>query len=173
MSAIADPPVAQQRVVRLIQCGRRSCGFILTEEERKWTVDPKWEARQTAVCPRCGEDGFYTLKPNGQKTTMKERDKYRDGIDPTLIDPAPRMGPKMRAGLLAAKRRILATEETVADARKRLLKCLRHISPVECCGKPMAHGGIVLGEAPITACMICGKGLPADIAAECGIPANH
>jgi hypothetical protein len=64
-------------------------------------------------------------------------------------------------------------DETVADARKRLLKCLRHASPIKCCGTPMVHGGIELGQAPITACMTCGKGLPLEIAAECGIRANR
>ena len=74
--------------------------------------------------------------------------------------------------MLAAKRRAMATDETVADARKRLMKCLRHTSPIKCCGTPMVHGGIELGQAPITACMTCGKGLPLEIAAECGIRAN-
>jgi hypothetical protein len=57
----------------------------------------------------CGNGDFYTLKPNGQKMTMGERDQYRDGIDPTTIEPAPRMGPKMKAYLHDAKRRALET----------------------------------------------------------------
>lgn len=95
------------RLVRLIQCGRRSCGYVLTEDEREWSQDPEWEFRKTAICPKCGEDSFYTLNERGQKITFKERDKYRDGLDPTTIEPSPRMGLKMRRRILAAKRRAI------------------------------------------------------------------
>jgi len=94
-------------LVRLIQCGRRSCSYVLTEDERDWEQHPKWDSGKVAVCPICGNDGFYTLKPNGQKMTMSERDQYRDGIDPATIEPSPRMGPKMKAYLRDAKRRAL------------------------------------------------------------------
>ena len=103
-----EPPAdadSAPTLVRLIQCARRGCGHVLTEEERAWK--PTRRGRR-ASCPACGGDSFYTLKPNGQATVWGERDQYRDGIDPTLIEPAPRMGPKKKAALLAAKRRILA-----------------------------------------------------------------
>lgn len=93
-------------LVRLIQCGRRSCSYVLTEDERDWMPNG---FGKTAVCPICGNDGFYRLKPNGQKMTMSERDQYRDGIDPATIEPSPRMGPKMKAYLRDAKRRALET----------------------------------------------------------------
>jgi len=94
-------------LVRLLQCGRQSCGYVLTEDEREWLQDPEWSARRTAHCPKCGEDGFYTLNEKGQKITARDREKYRDGLDPTLIEPSPRMGPKNRRMILAAKERIL------------------------------------------------------------------
>ncbi len=97
----------EQRLVRLLQCGRRSCGYVLAEDEREWLQDPEWSARKTAHCPKCGEDGFYTLNEKGQQITTRDREKYRDGLDPTLIDPSPRMGPKNRQMILAAKQRIL------------------------------------------------------------------
>jgi hypothetical protein len=170
------PAVALPRLVRLVQCGRRACGYVLTEEERDWREDPEWEGRKTAVCPKCGEDSFYSLNELGQKLTMRDRDKYRDGIDPATIEPSPRMGEKMKRWILAAKSRAIGTGKVespeVTEAKRRLLKCLRHESPIKCCGEPMLHGGIELGEAPITACMICGKGLPPRIAFECGLLAN-
>lgn len=98
---------SERRLVRLVQCGRRSCGYILTEGERVWVPSKNFDMGQTAVCPICEEDSFYTLKPNGQKVKFSERDDYRDGIDPTMIEPAPRMGPKVKAYLRDAKRRIL------------------------------------------------------------------
>jgi len=104
-------PVVERRLVRLVQCGRRSCSYVLSEDERGWT--PNDYGGQKAICPKCGEDGFYTLKENGQKASWGERDQYRDGIDPTLIEPTPRMGPKFRAALLDAKRRIMEANASV------------------------------------------------------------
>ena len=93
--------------VKLIQCGRRSCSYVLDEDERAWEQHPEWEDGKVAVCPICGQDDFFTLKPNGQKVRVSEMDEYRDGIDPNLIEPTPRMGPKMKAYLRDAKRRIM------------------------------------------------------------------
>ncbi len=93
------------KLVRLIQCGRRSCSYVLTEDERLW--EPKSEIGQVAVCPICGDDSFYTLKANGQKVTFKEREEYRDGVNVDEIEATPRMGPKMRSYLRDAKARAL------------------------------------------------------------------
>lgn len=100
----------QSPLVKLIQCGRRSCSYVLLGDERRWL--PK-DIGRTACCPFCGNDDFYTLKANGQKTVWSERDLYRNGIDPNLIEPTPRMGPKMRSALLDAKRRALESINTV------------------------------------------------------------
>lgn len=94
----------QTNLVKLIQCGRRSCSHVLIEDERGWKLN---DIGHTAVCPKCGNDDFYTLKPNGQKTSFSERDLYRDGIDPATIEPTPRMGPKFKAALMDARRRAL------------------------------------------------------------------
>ena len=91
-------------LVNLIQCGRQSCGHVLLEEERHWKPDGIGER---AICPRCGNCGFYTLKANGQKVTRKEMAEYRNGVDPRLIEATPRMGPKMRKELAEAKARAL------------------------------------------------------------------
>ncbi len=109
MITITQPPraVPLHRFVRLIQCGRRSCGYVLTEDEREWRQDPEWEARKTAICPKCGEDGFYTLNEKGQQITMRDSEKYRNGLNPATIEPSTRMGLKMRRIILAAKRRAL------------------------------------------------------------------
>jgi len=92
--------------VKLIQCGRHSCGHILLEDERDWKPLTEWSGKR-AICPKCGEDSFYTLNEKGQKTTMSQRDQYRDGIDPATIEPSSRMGLKMRRRILAAKRRAM------------------------------------------------------------------
>jgi hypothetical protein len=91
-------------LVKLIQCGRRSCSHVLLEDER---AERPNDFGYTLICPKCGNDDFYTLKENGRKTVWSERDLYRNGIDPNLIEPTTRMGPKMRAALLSAKERAL------------------------------------------------------------------
>lgn len=96
------------KLVRLIQCGRRSCSYVLAEEERHWREDPEWEDHKTAICPLCGEDSFYHLKANGQKISFRERDQYRDGVPLDEIEATPRMGPKMRNALRDAKTRAFA-----------------------------------------------------------------
>ena len=91
-------------LVHLMQCCRAKCGHILTKEEYAW--EPSAIGRR-AICPRCGCDSFYALAPDGQILTMKQRDEFRDGIDPETIEPFKRLGPKKRQALLEAKRRIL------------------------------------------------------------------
>ena len=48
-------------------------------------------------------------------------------------------------------------------------RCLKHTSNTKCCGASMLHGRAEIGGPPITACLVCGKGLPVDIAVECGL----
>ena len=96
--------VDHPRLVHLLQCARAKCGHVLTKDEYTWK--PSCIGR-TAICPMCGCSEFYSLKANGQKMTMKDHDENRDGINPELIVPTPRMGPKLKASLLDAKRRIL------------------------------------------------------------------
>lgn len=62
----------------------------------------------------CGCSEFYSLKANGQKMTMKDHNENRGGINPELIEPTPRMGPKLKAALLDAKRRILEMNAEVS-----------------------------------------------------------
>ena len=103
----ADGGLLQPRLVRILECGRQSCGYVLTEKERDWKSDPRWESHRTAICPECGCDSFYTLDEKGQRITTCDREKYREGIDPTTLEPSPRMGPKKRQRILAVKQRIL------------------------------------------------------------------
>ena len=98
----------QKRLVRLLQCGRKSCGHVLTESERDWVKSKDFEGARTAVCPECGNDDFYTLNAAGQAMTTRDmRDGADREIDPATIEPSPRMGPKMKARILDAKRRAL------------------------------------------------------------------
>ncbi len=98
----------QPRLVRLLQCGRKSCGHVLTEAEREWVKSKDFEGARTAVCPECGNDDFYTLNAAGQSMTMRQmRESGEREIDPATIEPSPRMGPKMKARILDAKRRAL------------------------------------------------------------------
>jgi len=92
------------RLVHLLQCGRAKCGHVLTKDEYDWKPSG---IGATAICPMCGCSEFYSLKANGQKMTMKDHEENRDGINPELIEPTPRMGPKLKASLINAKRRIL------------------------------------------------------------------
>lgn len=93
-------PSIQPRLVRLIQCGRRSCGHVLTEDERPLRRDD--DRRSTCICPKCGEDSFYTLNEKGQSINQMSYE-----LDPSTIEPSPRMGPKMKARILDAKRRAM------------------------------------------------------------------
>lgn len=111
MNDIDAPTVEQKRLVRLIQCGRRACSHILTEDEREWTRPLGELRRRTAICPQCGCDNFYTLNERGQSITFRELENYRNGLDPATIEPSPRMGSKMKSRLLAAKARILQAND--------------------------------------------------------------
>lgn len=92
--------------VILMQCGRRSCGHVLLDTEREWIPNGIGE---TACCPKCGEEGFYHLNELGQTLKMSQREQYRHGVDPHLINPSTRMGLKMRRRIFAVKARALAT----------------------------------------------------------------
>lgn len=94
-------------LVHLIQCGRRACSHVLTEDEREWTAPEGALRRRTAICPQCGCDNFYTLNESGQSITFRDREKYRNGLNPADIEPSPRLGPKMKNRLLAVKARII------------------------------------------------------------------
>jgi len=64
---------------------------------------------KVAICPKCGNDSFYTLNRHGQKIN-----KMNEPLDPTTIEPSPRMGLKMRRRIFAARRR--ATDIQANDA---------------------------------------------------------
>lgn len=98
------PTQIPPKLVLLVECARRSCSHIHTEEERVET--PKRSGVSAVTCPACYCDTYYVLKPTGQRATYRELDKYRS-INPAGIEPAPRTGPKKKASLLAAKRRAL------------------------------------------------------------------
>lgn len=103
------------RRVRLLQCGRRSCSYVLTEDERAWRRDPGCSlGRRTAVCPACGADSFYNLNAQGKALTAQEMRSGDTSVDPSTIDPTGRMGPKKRAQLLAVRRRALTPPGYVA-----------------------------------------------------------
>ncbi len=55
----------------------------------------------------CGNDEFFQLKENGQEQSMRDREAYRDGVDPTKIDASARMGTKKKLALMAVRRRAL------------------------------------------------------------------
>ena len=58
----------------------------------------------------------------------------------------------------------------VRDPLKYLrIRCLTYVTREMCCGEPMLHGRVEVCGNTITACLVCGKGLPADIAAEVGL----
>ena len=102
----SDRAVSQPRLV--LQCGRKSCGHVLTESERDWVKSKYFKGAKTAVCPECGNDDFYALNSAGQAMTARDmRDGAAREIDPATIEPSPRMGPKMKARILDAKRRAL------------------------------------------------------------------
>ncbi len=99
--------VDHPRLVSLLQCGKQRCGHVLLEEERAWTAPKGSLNRRVAICPKCGHDSFYTLNEKGQQITTRDREQYRHGLDPTMIEPSPRMGLKMKRRILAVKRRAL------------------------------------------------------------------
>lgn len=105
-----NPPAPEQLKVRLLECSRRSCSYILSEEERLWVPNERWKGMggKSATCPKCGGDSFFTLNEVGQRITSKDREKYRDGLVLAEIQPSPKMGSKRRHMLLAAKDRALA-----------------------------------------------------------------
>ena len=96
------------QLIQLQECSRRGCGHILTKEEYAWR---EFGYGRQALCPLCGCNAFYNLKEDGQRMTMMDHDTYRDGFDPSLIKPSPRMGAKKAGILLEAKKRILTTKD--------------------------------------------------------------
>lgn len=106
------PQQLTKRLVHLVQCARRTCLHVLTEDEYEWVPHNSGE---TALCPKCLNDAFFSLNEFGQRLTMRDREKFRAGIDPNLIQPTPRMGKKRRAQLLAAKHRALENGNAPQD----------------------------------------------------------
>lgn len=100
------PPA--RRLVTLVQCCKSRCGHVLTEDEYVWIPDDdsRFRGSKRAVCPKfCGGRSFYTLNTSGQH--RKSGDTGLREIDPTEIEPSPRLGLKMKRRLLAAKRRAI------------------------------------------------------------------
>lgn len=91
-------------LIRMLQCGKKSCSHIFTDDEHVWLPGT---IGKRACCPLCHNGDYYTLKENGQKMTMQEREPYRKGIDPNAIEPTAKMGPKMRLRLERVKVRSL------------------------------------------------------------------
>lgn len=104
-----QPATAEQKppTVILLQCAKSRCGHVLTEDEYVWKSDRSFGLAdsKTAHCPRCDGVAFYTLNALGQ--IRKSRDESPREIDPTTIEPSPRMGLKMKRRILAAKRRAI------------------------------------------------------------------
>lgn len=123
METLDQPSTAgasSQRLVRLIQCGRASCGYVLTEDEQKWVPHPEFENSTTGTCPKCGKDSFYHLNAQGQKRRMSEPLPWE--IDPNDIEPSPKMGLKMKRRILAAKRRAIEANAKLSDTAMSDLK---------------------------------------------------
>ena len=89
-----------------MQCTKQRCGHVLLETEHELVQCPKRPWVKRHVCPKCGGDSFYTLNAQGRCRTTKERDLPCE-INAEDIEPAPRMGLKMRRRLFAAKNRAL------------------------------------------------------------------
>jgi len=91
-------------VIELLECGRRKCGHIFSEFERKWVKDPECSIARQGVCPVCGERSVYHLSYNGSAVS---RIDDVGPLKPESIEPSPRLGPTKRGLLLEAKRRAL------------------------------------------------------------------
>ena len=105
---------AQPRLVRLLQCSRKSCGHVLTEGEWIYKKHPYWDGGSMAFCPECGGNAFCALNAAGQAMTARDmRESNTLEIDLATIQPSPRMGPKMTARILDAKRRALESQANV------------------------------------------------------------
>jgi len=97
--------VSNKEMVILVECCKKSCGHILTEDEYAWMPDPRWKDSRTAECPMCGGESFYTLKENGQH--RMSRDTAPREIHVMKIEPSTKMGPKRWAKILMAKKRAM------------------------------------------------------------------
>lgn len=117
--------------VILKECLRTKCGHIYLEEETVWTEpgivkagDVSYHGFSNGCCPRCGEQGYFTLNALGQR--RKGREGFaKPEVAVANISPSPRMGLKRRRRVLAAKRRALGPV----------------YRPPKCghCGKPCEH----------------------------------
>ena len=91
-------------LVKLVECARRGCGHILTEEEYEWRPG---SFGKTAVCPLCFGETFYRLKANGRRMTPDDTRHGPEKFDPATIAPCSKLGLKKQMGLLDVKRRVL------------------------------------------------------------------
>lgn len=68
----------------LWKCGRRKCGWVGTDAEKKSVKDRP--GMWTLVCPRCGERGFYEGKPGDKPSRLPEIDlrQLNPGIRATV-----------------------------------------------------------------------------------------
>lgn len=107
----------------LNECAARKCGHIYFGGETEWL--PEGDRTLRGACPRCGEQSYYPLNPLGQR--RKSSDKTPHEMAVADINPSPRMGPKRRRRILAAKRRAEGREP-----KNYRPKCGQ-------CGKPCDH----------------------------------
>lgn len=107
----------------LNECAARRCGHIYFGGETECL--PEDDRTLPGACPRCGEPDYYPLNPLGQRRKSSDTTAYTMGV--ADINPSPRMGPKRRCRILAAKRRAEGREP-----KDRLPKCGQ-------CGKPCEH----------------------------------
>lgn len=104
-SATPEKGLGVPRLVRLVKCGRQSCGHIMTEGERADEPHPKFANCMKQVCPKCGCNSFWALNKHGQTINGFGDDVE---LNPEDIEPTKRQGLKTKRRLLACKRRCLA-----------------------------------------------------------------
>ncbi len=92
--------------IHLLQCSKQRCGHVLLKTEQDKIPSRLWANATVSVCPKCGNESFYTLTAQGRCRTTKDRDLPLE-INAEDIAPSPRMGLKMRRRLFAAKNRAL------------------------------------------------------------------
>lgn len=106
-----QPPFSS--IIRLVKCGKRSCGYVLAESERQWIDHPELESATMAVCPLCRCSSFYALRNDGKEITVRDsRAGITNEFEAATIEPSARLGAKMKRLLLAAKARALAASQT-------------------------------------------------------------
>jgi hypothetical protein len=118
MNDTTAPTVEQQHMVHLLQCAKQRCGHVLLDHERGNMPSRWWAGSTVYVCPKCGNESFYTLNAQGRCRTTKDRDLPRE-INAHDIEPSPRMGLKIRRRILAAKRRALEVNDQAHSQKGR------------------------------------------------------